>query len=155
MNLNRRAFLSWSTAGVAALCSAAGVCVGAMIRFLAPSVYYEPPQAFKIGNPEDFPFGPPTYLPEEKIYVFRNQEKGFSVVSGVCTHLGCGVQWFNNDRRFHCPCHGSIFATDGEVVHGPAPRPLEWLEVTQTRDGQLLVDKTHVVPASYRLIVKA
>ncbi len=44
---------------------------------------------------------------------------------------------FQNDERFHCPCHGSVFAADGSVVHGPAPRPLEWFEVTETRDGQL------------------
>ena len=155
MTIGRRTFIGWGTAGLATLWSAVAVSVGAAIRFLSPSVYYEPPQAFKIGNPGDFPFGSPTYLPDEKIFVFREQEKGFSVASAVCTHLGCDVQWFNTDQRFHCPCHGSVFAADGRVLHGPAPRPLEWMEVTRARDGQLWVDKSHVVPATYRLIVKA
>jgi Rieske Fe-S protein len=153
--MNRRRFLTWGTGGLAALWTAAGVGLAAMLRFLSPSVYYEPPQTLKIGSHGDFPIGPPTFLPDEKIFVFRDQEKGFAVASGVCTHLGCTVQWFNSDGSFHCPCHGSIFNKDGKVVSGPAPRPLEWLEVTETRDGQLKVDKTHVVPASYRLIVKA
>lgn len=123
------------------------------MRFLVPSVFYEPPQAFKIGNPADFPFGPPTFLVDEKIYVFRDRGKGFSTASAVCTHLGCTVAHFQSDQKFHCPCHGSVFAADGSVVHGPAPRPLQWFEVTQTRDGQLRVDKDKAVPSDYRLMV--
>jgi cytochrome b6-f complex iron-sulfur subunit len=150
----RRRFLTWGTGGILALGAAATAGFAAVVRFLFPSVYYEPPQSFKIGTPGDFPIGTPTFLPDETIFVFRDQEKGFSVASAVCTHLGCTVQWFNNDSSFHCPCHGSVFANDGKVVSGPAPRPLDWLEVTQTHDGQLRVDKSRVVPASYRLIVK-
>ena len=49
--------------------------------------------------------------------------------------------------------HGSVYKPDGTVNHGPAPRPLEWFEVTLARDGQLLVDKDRTVPSSYRLMV--
>ncbi len=153
--LNRRKFLTWSTAGLTAAGAAAGVGLGSALRFLEPDVYYEPPQSFKIGGPADFPFGAPTFLPEEKIFVFREKEKGFSVASAVCTHLGCTVRHFSSDSCFHCPCHGSVFGPDGAVLHGPAPRPLEWLEVILARDGQLRVDKSRTVPASYRLIVRA
>ncbi len=151
--MNRRTFLNWGSAGLVALWSAIGVSMGAVVRFLTPSVFYEPPQTFKIGNPADFSFGAPTFLPEEKIYVFRDRDRGFAVASGVCTHLGCTVKYFQDDSHFHCPCHGSVFAGDGKVVHGPAPRPLEWFEVSVARDGQLKVDKDRVVPASYRLMV--
>lgn len=151
--MNRRSFLNYGAVGVAALCSGVVVSLGAVIKFLTPSVFYEPPQAFKIGNPGDFPFGPPTFLVDEKIYVFRDQAKGFAVASAVCTHLGCTVAHFSSDNRFHCPCHGSVFAADGSVQHGPAPRGLEWYEVTQSRDGQLRVDKDKVVPPTYRLMV--
>ena len=118
-----------------------------------PSVFYEPPQAFKIGDPADFPFGPPTFLVEEKIFVFRDRDKGFAVASAVCTHLGCTVAYFPSDQRFHCPCHGSVFGPNGLVQHGPAPRALEWFEVTLARDGKLRVDKDKVVPPAYRLMV--
>jgi len=151
--MKRRQFLTWGGAGLAALWAAIGVSLGAVVRFLTPSVFYEPPQNFKIGNPADFAFGPPAFLADEKIFVFRDREKGFAVASAVCTHLGCTVNYFQSDGRFHCPCHGSVFAADGKVMHGPAPRPLEWFEVTLARDGQLHVDKERVVPAAYRLMV--
>ncbi len=151
--MNRRSFFTWGSAGVAALWAAVSVSLGAVVRFLTPSVFYEPPQTFKIGSPADFSFGPPTFLAEEKIYVFRDRERCFAVASAVCTHLGCTVGYFQTDERFHCPCHGSVFGADGKVLHGPAPRPLEWFEVTLARDGQLRVDKDHPVLASYRLMV--
>lgn len=151
--MNRRAFLGWGAAGFVALCSGVAVSLGAVVRYLVPNVFYEPPQSFKIGNPADFPFGPPTFLPDEKIYVFRDREKGFAVASAVCTHLGCTVAYFQSDQRFHCPCHGSVFDPSGGVQHGPAPRALNWFEITQARDGQLLVNKDKVVPPSYRLMV--
>ena len=151
--MKRRSLLSWGAAGLVALGSAAALSLGAVVRFLTPSVFYEPPQSFKIGNPADFSFGPPTFLADERIFVFRDRVKGFAAASAICTHLGCTVNHFTSDNRFHCPCHGSVFAADGAVQHGPAPRPLEWFEVTLARDGQLRVDKDRVVPASYRLMV--
>ncbi|MDR3703678.1 MAG: ubiquinol-cytochrome c reductase iron-sulfur subunit [Candidatus Sulfopaludibacter sp.] len=151
--MKRRFFVSWGSAGLVALWSAISLSLGAVVRFLTPSVFYEPPQSFKIGTPGDFSFGPPTFMAEEKIYVFRDRERGFAVASAVCTHLGCTVGYFQSDERFHCPCHGSVFGADGRVLHGPAPRPLEWFEVTLARDGQLRVDKDHSVLASYRLMV--
>ena len=151
--MNRRAFLSWGTAGIAALCSGVAVSLGAMLRFMMPSVFYEPPQSFKIGDPADFVIGTPTFLVDEKIYIFRDREKGFAAASAVCTHLGCTVAHFQSDQKFHCPCHGSVFDADGSVMHGPAPKSLQWFEVTQARDGQLLVNKDKVVPSSYRLMV--
>lgn len=151
--MNRRNFLGWGTAGVGALFAGVGVSFAAVVRYLVPSVFYEPPQSFKIGKPADFAYGAPTFLSDEKIYIFRDRDKGFSAASAVCTHLGCTVKHFDSDNRFHCPCHGSVFAADGSVVHGPAPKPLKWYEVTLARDGQLRVDKDKSVPASYRLMV--
>jgi cytochrome b6-f complex iron-sulfur subunit len=151
--MNRRSFLTWGSAGVVALGSGVAVSLGAVVRFLVPSVFYEPPQVFKVGTPADFAYGAPTFLVDEKIFVFRDRDKGFAVASGVCTHLGCTVAYFQSDHRFHCPCHGSVFASNGAVVHGPAPKALQWFEVTLARDGQLRVDKDKVVPSSYWLMV--
>ena len=45
-------------------------------------------------------------------------------MSSVCPHRGCDVEWNADDKAWACPCHGSIFAADGKVLHGPAAQPL-------------------------------
>ncbi len=35
-------------------------------------------------------------------------------LSAACTHMGCIVQWQDNDQRFHCPCHGGLFTRYGQ-----------------------------------------
>jgi Rieske Fe-S protein len=46
-------------------------------------------------------------------------------VSRVCTHEGCTVNLPSSaGATMDCPCHGSRFRTSGQVVNGPASRPL-------------------------------
>ena len=53
--------------------------------------------------------------------------------SAICTHQGCTVA--PAGKELDCPCHGSSFnATTGAVLGGPAPSPLNKVNVTVT-DG--------------------
>jgi len=46
-------------------------------------------------------------------------------VSRICTHQGCTVALPGTPGgTLDCPCHGSRFRTDGQVVNGPAVRTL-------------------------------
>ena len=56
---------------------------------------------------------------------YRDDEGALHAVSAVCTHMGCIVGWNETDRSWDCPCHGSRFALDGSVIHGPAVKALE------------------------------
>ncbi|MCD9141415.1 FAD-dependent oxidoreductase [Streptomyces albireticuli] len=57
--------------------------------------------------------------------VYREPSGEARAVSARCTHLGCLVHFNDAERTWDCPCHGSRFATDGSVLHGPAVHPLE------------------------------
>ena len=57
--------------------------------------------------------------------VYRDRDGHVHAVSARCTHLGCIVSWNPAERSWDCPCHGSRFSVDGEVLHGPAVRGLE------------------------------
>jgi cytochrome b6-f complex iron-sulfur subunit len=56
-----------------------------------------------------------------------------------CTHRSCLVQWDGDGDEFHCPCHGSRFDRAGQVVNGPAERPLERMAIELQSDGAILV----------------
>jgi glycine/D-amino acid oxidase-like deaminating enzyme/nitrite reductase/ring-hydroxylating ferredoxin subunit len=60
-----------------------------------------------------------------QIAVSRDENGTLQAVSARCTHLGCIINWNDGERTWDCPCHGSRFARDGTVLHGPAVNPLK------------------------------
>lgn len=147
--IERRDFLGLSAAASAA---AAGVfATGGALRLPMPSVYPESNPRFRIGIPDQFRVDSVTYLPERRVYVFRDAE-GMYAISSVCTHLGC-IAAQREDGGFACPCHGSRFDATGKVEGGPAPRALEWLQVALSPSGELVVDASRQVPPGTKFVV--
>jgi glycine/D-amino acid oxidase-like deaminating enzyme/nitrite reductase/ring-hydroxylating ferredoxin subunit len=64
----------------------------------------------------------------EKAAVYRDEEGKLHQLSARCTHLGCLVSWNSAERSWDCPCHGSRFSIDGEVLEGPAFKGLRKLD---------------------------
>jgi Rieske Fe-S protein len=60
----------------------------------------------------------------KRVAAFKDENGSVYAVSAVCSHMGCIVGWNETDRTWDCPCHGSRFELSGEVLHGPATRPL-------------------------------
>lgn len=64
----------------------------------------------------------------QKCGAYRDDDGMLHVLNATCTHLGCEVHWNEGDRSWDCPCHGSRFSIDGEVIEGPADKPLEKID---------------------------
>ncbi len=82
---------------------------------------------------------------EQRVFIVRAKEGYFYALSAVCTHLGCITNWKQDAGIVACPCHGSKFDREGNVVAGPAPRPLRRFAMSLDEQGQLVVDKSVVV----------
>ena len=52
-------------------------------------------------------------------------EKSFTLVIGLCTHLGCIPSFDAKSKNFICACHGGVFDASGINTFGPPPRPLD------------------------------
>ena len=63
-------------------------------------------------------------LDGEKVAAYRDQDGRLHAVSGRCTHLGCLVAWNAAERSWDCPCHGSRYTYQGQVIQGPAVKNL-------------------------------
>ena len=83
----------------------------------------------------DVPSGGALVLPRQRCAVVRNGD-ALVALDLTCPHLGCTVN--ATAEGFACPCHGSRFKADGEVINGPAPRAMKRLDVEQ-RDGVLSI----------------
>jgi cytochrome b6-f complex iron-sulfur subunit len=134
---DRRDFLT--RIGIGACAAAAVGSAIVTLDFLKPKVLFEPPTTFVAGSPSDYPDGTVRFNKEEKAYVI-GAPGGVYALSAICTHLGCITRYLSDQNIIACPCHGSRFDLEGDVLHGPAPRPLPWLEVELSPSGLLVVD---------------
>ncbi len=97
----------------------------------------EPAAAEGIVALADVPVGGGKVLADAKVVVTQPAAGTVKAFSAVCTHAGCTVTDVAGGT-INCPCHGSKFAmTDGAVVAGPAPRPLEPVTVA-VQGGQVV-----------------
>lgn len=77
-------------------------------------------------------------LDGERVGVFLDTDKTLYLVNTTCTHLGCELNWNTAECTWDCPCHGSRFSYQGEIIAGPAVKPLK--KYTDTRTIQKLLE---------------
>ena len=143
--LTRRQFLAigWTAAGLIAAGESAGAALALMyprvetgafggkvaIGTLQDALRNLPDEK---ANPDD------TFKNMGRFYLTRTAD-GLLALYRKCTHLGCVVPWNEAEDQFHCPCHGSLYNRKGEVLGGPAPRPLDLFAIS-VEGGNLVVD---------------
>ena len=147
----RRKFFEWVTraaAGVIGL-SLAIPLVGYVI---SPALKRRDKPWVEVGGVSDLTAGEPKQLEyvatirdgyvetktQKAVWAVKQSDGEVTVFSPICTHLGCGFRWNGEERKFKCPCHGSVYDVSGHVVAGPAPRSLDTLP-SKVDNGRLHV----------------
>lgn len=149
---SRRGFLQWGTGVLTFLC---GLAVGIPLigSFVGPAFRTMKTNWIKVAEIGTLPGGLPisltaadvqvdAYVQESVIrhlWAVKKSDTDITVFSPICPHLGCYYNWNSASGRFECPCHGSVYAPDGTVLGGPAPRRLDTLP-TKIENGKLYVE---------------
>jgi len=176
--ISRRSFLAvlgWGGFIVASL-----IALFQSVRFIFPNATYEEPSAFKVGPPSEYAVGSTTVFIDKRVVINRDPN-GIYAFNLICTHLGCTPRYFTDVtsdlvakgigglrdpltgqsaspanpavQGFKCPCHGSRYFRDSVNFYGPAPRPMDHIQVQMGRDGHLLIDRHSFVDLTTRLKV--
>jgi len=148
---SRRSFLTWLIVAAAGLIGISlAVPLGGYVA--SPALKRRERPWVDAGPVSDLPIGEPTqrdlvmtvtdgYMQVaavKGVWALRRGTNEVTVYSPICTHLGCGYRWDAGEKEFKCPCHGSVFDLNGNVIGGPAPRPLDRLPI-KIENGHLLV----------------
>jgi glycine/D-amino acid oxidase-like deaminating enzyme/nitrite reductase/ring-hydroxylating ferredoxin subunit len=79
-------------------------------------------QDIEVDSMQEIPLGEGRIIEidGDKLAVYKDEDGVNHVCSAVCTHMGCTVNWNPSEKSWDCPCHGSRFKTNGQVIEGPA-----------------------------------
>lgn len=117
----------------------AAVAAWPVLRYLAPGGAAKDAGKVRIAKNKVVTGGAHMFSFKGRPAILLEKKPGeFVAMSAVCTHLGCIVKWVDADQELLCPCHGGRFSTDGAVLGGPPPAPLELYPVS-LQDDQILI----------------
>ncbi len=140
------------------------------LKFLFPNSTSDPPLRFIVPiDPSSVTVDNPYMDYQHRVGIIRD-DGGFYCVQLVCTHLGCTPNYYSNcvtntpvapttaeshgertpaeriPNGWICPCHGSRYFIDSTNFYGPAPRPMDWVNIEFTPDKkQFIVDRSNIV----------
>ncbi len=136
--LTRRTFIA---AGVGGLLAASTGGLYASVQALYPTVSYEPSLKAEIGPVDEF-IGDSmkqVQVGGRKISIMKGANGLYALVRN-CTHMGCIPYLSEAEGIFRCPCHGSSFTLEGDVIKGPAPEPLYRAAITVNPRGMIEIN---------------
>jgi menaquinol-cytochrome c reductase iron-sulfur subunit len=147
----RRRFFQWITRAAAGFIGL-GLAVPLIGYVVSPALRRRMQSWVEVGTVDELSVGEPKQLEyvatihdgyvetttHKAIWAVKQPDGEVTVFSPLCTHLGCGYNWDETDKKFKCPCHGSVYDVTGQVLAGPAPRRLDALP-SKVEEGRLLV----------------
>lgn len=135
---NRRDFLGWAFGGAAA--------IGGGVALVAMKKTWDPLPSVKAAGFTTIDLSPmadgefrtimwrkkPIFILKKTQKMIKNTQRdvqvggsNFTVVIGLCTHLGCIPGWMPSKEVFKCACHGGEFDASAVNTFGPPPTPME------------------------------
>jgi menaquinol-cytochrome c reductase iron-sulfur subunit len=152
--INRRDFIKGTTVIIGGIITAV-IGIPTIAYIIDPALRESAKEEWiPIGKLEEMPVGAPYPFSFTRVqvngwertstshggFVFRNSAdpNDLFILNSRCTHLGCSVNWSENDKVYLCPCHDAKFGQKGQVLDGPPPRPLDrYKEHRVTEEGIL------------------
>jgi cytochrome b6-f complex iron-sulfur subunit len=137
--LDRRVAIRW--AGWGSILAILGGWTNGFLGFFHPNKTGAFGGTITAATTSELKVGDVKAVTDGKFYLTHVPE-GYIALWWKCPHLGCTVPWKENDPpegqdvghfdkgRFNCPCHGSIYDRYGQIIRGPAPRPMDRFPVT-------------------------
>ncbi len=151
-HISRRDFIKFVTGGIAAVIGA-GFGIPAIGYIISPALRKQADETWiPLGPFEKIPIGIPTFfsfirrgvngwentVTSYGVFAIRKDETNVTVLSNICTHLGCHVRWHSDLEHYVSPCHDGHFDILGKNISGPPPRPLDEFQ-TKVEDGKLSI----------------
>ena len=157
--INRREFIKGVTAIVGGLITTV-IGVPTVAYLIDPALKENTKESWiPVGKLEDMPIGKPAPFSFTRVqvngwertstshagFILRKSEApdDLLILNSRCTHLGCTVNWSENDQVYLCPCHDAKFDPQGKVLDGPPPRPLD-------RYGEFRVTEAGILEIFYK-----
>jgi Rieske Fe-S protein len=132
--VTRRDFLRVLTTVSGGLCVGTGAVAGGAFRRHGEGEAAPYKIASQLGPGEAVAFAYPSN--DDPAIAVRLDDGTLCAYSSVCTHLGCGVIWREDDEELFCPCHeGKFDPRSGEPTAGPPKRALPRVVLEERNDG--------------------
>lgn len=137
--MKRKDFTGRLLSAWVAICSLPAV-YGIFQYLMPPAKARESAVPFKAGLSGEYASGAVRQFKEGRnaFFVRASMEGQIRAFSARCTHLGCLVEYLEEDREFRCNCHGSRFDADGRNLTGPASTPLQPYRVEVKGDNVIV-----------------
>lgn len=60
-----------------------------------------------------------------KVGIYKDEDGNVYAVKTRCPHLGCMLEWNQEEKSWDCPCHGSRFDYKGRMLSNPSRKDLK------------------------------